>query len=150
MERKNVSFDPVLIVYQIVCIQALYYLFMGTLLGIFHTIFDIQVTLDHFFNPEFVTFDTWGGWTIIFCTFLGALGGAYLLSIVVEKSKKCVDFTFTLYFMHILICGCYSEEFPLEWEWWLIMVLSSVVMASLGECICSKAELEDIPLYHPN
>lgn len=75
MERKNVSFDPVLIVYQIVCIQAFYYLFMGTLLGIFHTIFDIQVTLDHFFNAEFVTFDTWSGWTIIFCTFLGALGG---------------------------------------------------------------------------
>jgi hypothetical protein len=150
MERKNVSFDPVLIVYQIVCIQAFYYLFMGTLLGIFHTIFDIQVTLDHFFNAEFVTFDTWSGWTIIFCTFLGALGGAYLLSIVVEKSKKCVDFTFTLYFMHILICGFYSGEFPLQWEWWLIMVLSSVVMASLGEYICSKAELEDIPLYNPS
>lgn len=75
MERKTVTFDPVLIIYQIACLQAFYYLGMGTLLGIAHAIFDIQVSLDHFFNPEFVTFGTWNGWTIIFCTLFGALAG---------------------------------------------------------------------------
>lgn len=49
-----------------------------------------------------------------------------------------------------LFVMCVPQEFPLEWEWWLILVLSSVLMASLGEYICSKAELEDIPLYNPN
>lgn len=34
---------------------------------------------------------------------------AYLLSLVVEKSKKCVDFTFTLYFLHIMSCAMYQE-----------------------------------------
>jgi hypothetical protein len=41
-------------------------------------------------------------------------------------------------------------QFPLEWEWWLINVISSVFMASLGEYICSRNELEDIPLYAPS
>ena len=75
MERKSSTFDPILIVYQIVCLQAFYYLAMGTLLGMSHAVFDIQVSLDHFFNPEFVNFSTWNGWTIILCTLLGALGG---------------------------------------------------------------------------
>lgn len=75
MERKSSTFDPILIVYQIICLQAFYYLVMGTLLGMSHAVFDIQVSLDHFFNPEFVTFSTWNGWTIILCTLLGALGG---------------------------------------------------------------------------
>ena len=82
MERKNANtFDPVLIVYQIVCLQSFYYVIMGTLLGISHAIFDIQVSLDHFFNPDFVTFNSWNGWTIIVCTFLGALGGYVLKEI---------------------------------------------------------------------
>ncbi|RYH31800.1 hypothetical protein EON65_01930 [archaeon] len=34
---------------------------------------------------------------------------AYLLSVIVEKSKKCVDFTFTLYFLHIINCTYYSQ-----------------------------------------
>jgi len=36
---------------------------------------------------------------------------AYLLSIIVEKSKKCVDFTFTLYFIHITVCCLYYQVF---------------------------------------
>lgn len=97
---------------------------------------------------------------------------AYLLSIIVEKSKKCVDFTFTLYLIHVIICTfyyqvtCYflfiyfnckpfcitscTQQFPLDWEWWLVIVVSSVVMASIGEYICSRNELEDIPLYSPS
>lgn len=34
---------------------------------------------------------------------------AYLLYVVVERSKKCVDFTFTLYFNHVVICTIYYQ-----------------------------------------
>eukprot|EP01035_Chromulina_nebulosa_P021292 gene21292-27588_t len=74
--------------------------------------------------------------------------GSYLLLIIVEKSKKCVDFTFTLYFIHIIICTMFYQ-FPLVWEWWLVQVVASVLMATLGEYWCSRNELEDIPLYTP-
>lgn len=33
---------------------------------------------------------------------------AYLLCLIVERSKKCVDFTFTLYFLHIAACMYYE------------------------------------------
>ena len=68
---------------------------------------------------------------------------------MVEKSKKCVDFTFTLFFIHTIICTFY-DSFPLNWEWWLVQVIASVLMASLGEYLCAQKEMEDIPLYCPD
>ena len=43
-----------------------------------------------------------------------SLSRAYLLSIIVEKSKKCVDFTFTLYFIHITVC-CLYYQVLIDW-----------------------------------
>jgi hypothetical protein len=118
-------FDPVFIVYQIICIQCFYYLAMGTLLGMCHAIFDINVSLDHFFTSKYINFFSFNGWLENFCIIGAGLIGcvliihlyvfscfshrAYLLSIIIEKSKKCVDFTFTLYFFHIVICIFYNE-----------------------------------------
>jgi hypothetical protein len=37
----------------------------------------------------------------------------------------------------------------MEFEWWILNVVASVIMASLGEYLCALKELEDIPLYAP-
>lgn len=190
-------FDPLFIIYQIISLQCAYYVAMGTIWGVCHVVFENPISLDHFFTSKHISFVTLGGWIDILCTFLSAIIGytlliiichshshltssffsyilscrSYLLYIIVERSKKCVDFTFTLYFIHILACTFYYQvivsilkiivdtyislfipfysiaQFPLEWEWWLTMVVSSVAMASLGEYLCARAELEDIPLY---
>ncbi len=71
------------------------------------------------------------------------------MALIVEKSKKCVDFTFTLFFIHTVVCTFY-ESFPLNWEWWLVQVLAGVLMASLGEYLCAQKEMEEIPLYCPD
>lgn len=61
------QFDPVLIVYQIIAMQCFHYLALGTLLGLFHAVFDINVSLDHFFTSKYVTFWTPAGWMEILC-----------------------------------------------------------------------------------
>lgn len=106
------EFDAVLILLQIASMQCFYYLAMGTLWGVMHVIFSSPVSLEHFFSPKFVNFVTIGGWIESISVLLCAVVGAYLLSAIVERSKKCVDFTFTLYFVHILCCSMYSS-FPL-------------------------------------
>jgi hypothetical protein len=60
-------FDPVFIIFQIVCLQCFYYLAMGTLLGMCHAVFDINVSLDHFFTSKYVNFLTFNGWLENFC-----------------------------------------------------------------------------------
>ncbi len=140
-------FDPTFIIYQIVAVQCFYYLVMGTLWGVAHSIFGFPVILDNFFTPNYVNFTSLSGILECLCCLCSGALGSYIIANVVERSKKCVDFTATLYFIHILCTCLYSQQFPLVWEWWVVNVLSSVLMASLGEYLCSRNELEDIPLY---
>jgi protein SYS1 len=122
---------------------------MGTLWGINHIVFDTPVSLDHFFTSKYIDFVTIAGWIETLSSLICSIGGAYLLSFIVERSKKCVDFTFTLYFLHITLTMMYQQSFPLEWEWWLTNVVASVAMATFGELLCARNELQDIPLYSP-
>lgn len=64
---------------------------------------------------------------------------------MVERAKKCLDFTATLYFLHLLFC-CAFRGWPRSFEWWLLNVTGMILMAVLGEWLCLRKEMRDIPL----
>ena len=72
--------------------------------------------------------------------------GAAFLCVVVERAKKCLDFTVTAHFMHLCSCSLY-DGLPDHWEWWAVNGMSVVLMALLGEYLCMRRELQDIPLF---
>ena len=41
---------------------------------------------------------------------------------------------------------CVVQEFPKRWDWWLVQVVAAGVTIVLGEYLCSRRELEEIPL----
>lgn len=110
---------------------------MGSILGVFHVIFESSISLDHFFSPRIASFSTGSGLANACCIILAGVIGygifhllsthtltrirrktlnlfyfissAFLLSIIVERSKKCVDFTATLYIIHVFSCIYYSK-----------------------------------------
>mmetsp|Transcript_24950 Transcript_24950/g.25166 ORF Transcript_24950/g.25166 Transcript_24950/m.25166 type:complete len:148 (-) Transcript_24950:194-637(-) len=141
-------FDPIYIIYQIISLQCFYYFSFCSILALLHMIFGHSISMDHLFTPRYINLLHVGGWVDCAAVLFSSFIGAWLLSIIVERSKKCVDFTFTLYFIHIAVCACY-QQFPLAWEWWIVHVISSVSMASIGELLCARKELQDIPLYNP-
>ena len=55
-----------------------------------------------------------------------------LLPVIVERAKKCLDFTSTLYITHLVICSCY-DGIPKNWEWWILQFVSMTLMVVLGE-----------------
>jgi len=69
-----------------------------------------------------------------------------LLAVIVEKSKKCLDFGVTLFLIHLVACWWYKGGFPTVLDWWVVQVLGMIVMIVLGEYLCSRKELDDIPL----
>jgi hypothetical protein len=69
-----------------------------------------------------------------------------LLALIVEKSKKCLDFSVTLFVIHLLLCTIYSGGFPSTWDWWIVNFTGMIIMVLLGEYLCSRKELSDIPL----
>ncbi|CAN0042666.1 unnamed protein product [Ectocarpus fasciculatus] len=142
------QFDPKLIVCQIVALQSFYYVAMGVFLGSFRAVFGTQVGTRLIFSGELVSLSTTAGWTAICCQVLTAISGALLLPMIVERAKKCLDFTSTLYIIHVAICSFY-DGIPHNWEWWILQMASLALMVVLGEYACSRRELRDIPLFSP-
>ena len=70
-----------------------------------------------------------------------------LLALIVEKSKKCLDFAVTLFLVHFTICAFYDGlAFLSSVDFWIVHVFGMIIMILLGEYLCSRRELADIPL----
>ncbi|DAZ98435.1 TPA: hypothetical protein N0F65_001136 [Lagenidium giganteum] len=134
--------DPKLIVLQMVCMQCSHYLARGVVLGVCH---GSAVSLDQFFAFHAQTLSTVDGIKNSFAVLVAGAVSAVCLCIFVERAKKCLDFGVTLYFIDLLVQTFYSE-FPRTWEWWIVHLVSLALTVLLGEYICSRHELAEIPM----
>lgn len=142
--------DPRLIVSQILTMQCLYYLLLGFLLWIFDALSSnlmsigrsIIVPSNRFkaqiFSYEFVTFSTFLGRVTILAFVINAFASAFFLLYVVERAKRCLDFTITIHFFHFLGCLVYAG-FPKAWTWWIINIICVIITSVFGTtCIFYK------------
>ncbi|KAL2932471.1 Protein SYS1-like protein [Bienertia sinuspersici] len=75
---------------------------------------------------------------------LEKLLAGYLLY-VVERAKKCLDFSATICIIHLFICVVYGG-WPSSFTWWTVNVGGLAIMALLGEYLCIRRELREIPI----
>ncbi|KAH6781417.1 structural molecules protein [Perilla frutescens var. hirtella] len=139
------AWDPWLIVAQIVCLQCLYYLNLGLFLAILVGPRVSKMSLVYLFDFATVTASTATGWCVIASIFLSSVAGAGVLVYLVERAKKCLDFSATVYIIHLFICLLYGG-WPSSITWWVVNITGLAVMALLGEYLCMKRELRDIPI----
>ncbi|KAE8899690.1 hypothetical protein PF005_g6198 [Phytophthora fragariae] len=133
---------PKLILLQMLCMQCSHYVAQGLTLGICH---GAHVTLDQFFAYHTQTIMTVQGLKNCFAVVAAGVVSAVCLAIFVERAKKCLDFGVTLYFIDFLV-QCFYSEFPKMWDWWLVHLVAASVTIVLGEYLCSRRELEEIPM----
>ncbi|XP_030526167.1 protein SYS1 homolog isoform X1 [Rhodamnia argentea] len=145
-----VAWDPWLIVAQIVCLQCLYYLTLGLFLSLLVGTRVSRMSLVYFFDFAAVSTSTVTGWSVIACFVLTAVAGAGYMLYLIERAKKCPDFSATLFIIHLLICIIYGG-WPSSITWWVVNGTGLAVMALLGEYLCIKRELREIPIarYRP-
>ncbi|XP_009358196.2 protein SYS1 homolog isoform X1 [Pyrus x bretschneideri] len=137
--------DPWLIVVQIACLQCLYYLTLGFFLSIFVGTRVSRMSLVYFFDYATLTVSTVTGWCVIGSFLLSALAGAGYLLLLIERAKKCLDFSATLYIVHLFLCIAYGG-WPSSITWWVANVTGVALMAVLGEYLCFKRERREIPI----
>lgn len=116
---------------------------LGLGLGVARLLFATQLSLDVFFGCDHLTVATTDGWLHIMLLLLCAAVGAVHLVVVVERSKKCLDFALTVHILHCGLCIWY-RGFPSVPTWWIVNLVSVVVMTLLGERACQYLELQDI------
>ncbi|CAL2245571.1 unnamed protein product [Prunus armeniaca] len=126
--------DPWLIVVQIVCLQCLYYLTLGFFLSILVGTRVSRMSLVYFFDFATLTVSTVTGWCVIASFMLSALAGAGYLLLLIERAKKCLDFSATVYIVHLFICISYGG-WPSSITWWVVNGTGIAVMALLGRAI---------------
>lgn len=136
--------DPWLIVSQMVCMQCLSYLSLGLLLWVLVGMHAPSFTLHLFFDYSMLSTSSFTGWCIIAAFILNSFAGAGYLLLIVERAKKCLDFTATMYIVHLFLCLIYGG-LPSSITWWVVNAVGVVITAVLGEWLCIRRELREIP-----
>lgn len=62
-----------------------------------------------------------------------------------ERAKKCLDFSVTLYIIHLFICIVYGG-WPASVTWWVVNGTGLALMSLLGEWLCIRREMREIPM----
>jgi hypothetical protein len=144
-EEAAASFHPKLITTQIIAIQCLHYALLAFFIQINAVFYGSNVTMDRIFTDTYIRVWHARGWPDVLAVLLASLAGSVLLALIVEKTKKCLDFGFTLFLIHLLACILYNG-FPTVLDWWIVHVFGMICTVLLGEYLCSRRELDDIPL----
>eukprot|EP00210_Caulerpa_lentillifera_P003650 g3484.t1 len=137
--------DPVLIVAQITTIQCLFYFSIGIIEIVVLGQFVTDISLSYVFDWRKLALKNLAGVITVLAHLLSAALTSIYIVHVVERSKKCLDFSSTVYIIHLLLCSCYSG-LPSNIEWWAVNSFGLGLMALLSEWMCIKKELQEIPL----
>jgi protein SYS1 len=149
------TFDPVYTFAQILTLQSAFYLSAGLALWLLDGLVTSRKipVLQELFDARLFSLGTSkndNGWCIILSYLIAGAGlGGMLLMFIVRRAKLCVDFTLTLYGIHIFGCSLYAGT-PTTLLWWITNGLSATVMILLGEYLCMRKELEPIKLSFNN
>ena len=139
---RSYAWDPLLIVSQMLAMQAAFYFGLATIMYFLSILQIEEISLDRIFisrNKDSLDFVTL--FAYITNCFVTAVGLWY----IVQRSKQCLDFTVTIHFWHfVLTCLCVG--FPRVASWWGLTFVSCVVTTVLGEYLCRRTELEEIPI----
>lgn len=86
---------------------------------------------------------TFGAYTSAFFNFFHR---ALSLWYIVKRTKQCLDFTMTVHLIHFIACCIYNGRIPTSISWWLTNIVVIVIMTVLGEFLCMRTEMKEIPL----
>jgi len=100
-------------------------------------------TFDMLFIGSNYTFSKQSGVVLVLSQWLTSVAFSPILSYVVARAKKALDFTATLQFWHFLFSLYY--EFPSP-GWWGTAAVTVIVGTLISEAICLRWELRPIDL----
>ncbi|NP_001087885.1 Sys1 golgi trafficking protein S homeolog [Xenopus laevis] len=143
---RSYIWDPVLIVSQIFLMQLIYYSFLGLWIAVLDLVIHYSPSLDQIFNDEILGFSSVPGRVSMMAFIMNSWTCALGLLYFIRRGKQCLDFTVTVHLFHLFGCWIYTSHLPYTFTWWLLNMVCIALMAVIGEYLCLRTELSEIPL----
>lgn len=143
---RSSVWDPVLIIAQIMTMQSIFYVGLGAWVCVLDILLGTNRSLEQLFGYEATQFTDVQGRFLMVAYLCNALTGSVGLWFVVQRTKLCWDFSVTAHLVHLVICWIFNGWFPNTLSWWLITVISVIMMTVLGEFLCMRTEMKAIPI----
>ncbi|PXF47722.1 Protein SYS1-like [Gracilariopsis chorda] len=144
-------FDPILILAQIVLLQASFYTSYLLLLVMFNYATGTTASItDQMFNHTYITLRHFPGWVTCTALLISAAGPAAIAFVaLVGRAKRCIDFACTLFISHIIATTVHSG-FPNTIMWWLLNIVATAALSTVGEAVSLRLELREIAIPRDN
>ncbi len=65
---------------------------------------------------------------------------------IVQRTKLCLDFSATAYFLHLVASLIYNSAWPSTASWWVLQSSCITITCVLAEFLCMRSEMKSIPL----
>lgn len=147
---RKTTWDPILIISQIIAVQTVMYLCLGFWIWIVASMLGWTKSLDYVFQYKEIHVRDFGGQLVIVMFVLNAFVGAFALLWLVQRTKLCMDFACTAHSIHLICCWAYNGTYPTSFSWWCLNLVSLSIMCVCGEFLCMRTELQAIPLSMNN
>nr|SVE74873.1 EOG090X0FH3 [Daphnia carinata] len=136
--------DPPLIISQIVAVQCIMYVSLGLwIIVLLNVLTGHPVSIDYIFKYQ--VFDLFGR-LVVACFLLNSLISATSLWVIVQRTKLCLDFSVTAFFLHLVASLIYNSGWPYSASWWVLQFSCVTITCVLAEFLCMRSEMKSIPL----
>ena len=140
-------FDPKLISLQIICNSLVYYCGLTLLYLLLDTCFGIQFHIGQFFHYSIYDTEHMYGMISLISNLFNMAIVIIGLYVITEKANKVLDFVFTTYFIHFMICVFYNGTIFLSWRWFITNGIIMVLTIFTGEYVLLHGEQQEIKLF---
>eukprot|EP00920_Eleutheroschizon_duboscqi_P015124 GHVT01035004.1.p1 GENE.GHVT01035004.1~~GHVT01035004.1.p1 ORF type:complete len:263 (+),score=46.19 GHVT01035004.1:1635-2423(+) len=143
----STSFNPKLILTQMIILQCCF--FQIATVGIFVLFLLLRLPPREcrpvlaFFDASAYDLSTWRGAAVGIAVILAGVPMSFILRLIVERSRKCLDFVATYHILYLLACSICSN-FPTTWSFWTTAGASVISTTLLAEYLCMQSELKEI------
>ncbi|KAI8598842.1 integral membrane protein S linking to the trans Golgi network-domain-containing protein, partial [Dissophora ornata] len=131
---------------QIVCLQALWYISISTIVFTLFKFSGLDINLDAILNYREIRGDNSQGLLLGLAWLLNSVVGVYLLLKIVARARLVLDFSLTLLLYHVIMTTLYSDHVPTSFLWWSLNGTTAGIMVFGGEYVCMQQEMEPILL----
>lgn len=120
--------------------QFTYYTTLSLCILTLDMIFGLKPHLGQMFMPSSLDLSEKYSFTTLLANIINIIFVVIAQAFIVEKANKCLDYTLTIFIIHLCSVTIYTKHFPFNFEWWLFNFGIIFVTVLVAEYVLMRIE----------